>query len=72
MSDYVQFIMDSHSELMAESARKDAAIDELVEVGRAVVERWDSPLWKDMPHTGEYISRLRATCDKHDNTKEST
>ena len=33
--------------------------DELVNAGSAVVERWDSPLWKDLPHTGEYIHRLR-------------
>ena len=33
--------------------------DDLVNTGSAVVERWDSPLWKDLPHTGEYIHRLR-------------
>lgn len=33
--------------------------DELREAARAVVERWDSPLWKDLPHTGTFIDRLR-------------
>lgn len=27
---------------------------------QAVVERWDTPLWKDVPATAEYIGRLRA------------
>lgn len=46
--------------------RKDAAIAELVQAGRAVVDRWDSPLWKDLPHTGEFIARLRAAIAKYD------
>ena len=25
----------------------------------AVIARWDSPAWKDMPHTGEYIDAMR-------------
>ena len=33
--------------------------DELIEAAKAMVERWDSPLWKDLPHTGECINRLR-------------
>lgn len=27
---------------------------------QAVVDRWDTPLWKDVPATAEYIGRLRA------------
>lgn len=27
---------------------------------QAVVDRWDTPLWKDAPSTAEYIGRLRA------------
>ena len=26
---------------------------------QAVLDRWDSPLWKDQPHTGVYIAELR-------------
>jgi len=37
---------------------------ELVEAADAVVKRWDSPLWKDAPHTGDYIARLRAALAK--------
>ena len=28
--------------------------------GQALVERWDTPLWKDAPHTGTFINSLRA------------
>jgi hypothetical protein len=31
----------------------------LIEAAKAVVERWETPLWKDAPHTGDYIYRLR-------------
>jgi hypothetical protein len=33
--------------------------DELLATGQAVVDRWDSPLWKDQPHTAEFINALR-------------
>jgi len=26
---------------------------------QAVIDRWDSPSWKDLPHTADYIHRLR-------------
>lgn len=34
-------------------------IKKMAEAGQAVVERWDSPKWKDLPHTADYIHRLR-------------
>ncbi len=40
-------------ELRAENTKlRAAAID--------VIDRWDTPLWKDVPATAEYIGRLRA------------
>jgi hypothetical protein len=33
---------------------------ELRTAAQAVVDRWDTPLWKDVPATAEYIGRLRA------------
>lgn len=33
----------------------------LREAAQAVVERWDTPSWKDVPYTAIYINRLRAT-----------
>jgi hypothetical protein len=31
----------------------------LQQAAQAVVDRWDSPLWKDQPHTSVYIAELR-------------
>lgn len=33
--------------------------EKLIEAAKAVIDRWYSPLWKDLPHTGEFINRLR-------------
>ena len=30
---------------------------------QALIDRWDSPLWKDQPHTAEYIAELRKALD---------
>lgn len=35
-------------------------MSELRQAAQAVVDRWDTPLWKDAPHTAEFIDRLRA------------
>ena len=32
----------------------------LITAAKAVVARWDSPSWKDLPHTAEYINDLRS------------
>jgi hypothetical protein len=31
----------------------------LVAAAQALVDRWDTPNWKNVPHTGEYINALR-------------
>lgn len=36
------------------------AVDALRTAAQAVVDRWDTPLWKDAPATAEYIGMLRA------------
>lgn len=35
------------------------AIDPLRAAAQAVVERWDTPAWKDVAATATYINRLR-------------
>jgi hypothetical protein len=42
-----------------EAAKLMAQRDGLLEAAQAVVDRWDSPSWKDVPHTGEFIHKLR-------------
>jgi hypothetical protein len=42
-------------------------VDVLVEAAKAVVERWETPLWKDVPHTGDYIYRLRDALNAYPN-----
>lgn len=40
----------------------ESALSELAELraaAQAVVERWDSPKWKEQPHTAGFIDRLR-------------
>jgi len=31
----------------------------LQKAAQDLIDRWDSPAWKDQPHTGEYIVALR-------------
>jgi len=37
--------------------------DQLAEAARAVVDRWETPLWKDAPHTGLFIRALADALD---------
>jgi hypothetical protein len=46
----------------ADTVKQDA-LDELINAGKAVIERWDSPNLKDLPHTAKYIHRLRMATD---------
>lgn len=38
-------------------------LKDLTQASKAVVARWDSPLWKDQPHTADYIHALRTAID---------
>lgn len=46
------------------NARLIAAAPDLLETAKAVVERWDSPLWREQEHTSTFINRLRAAIAK--------
>ena len=35
-------------------------MSDLRKAAQALVDRWDTPLWKDAPHTGVFIDALRA------------
>lgn len=45
--------------VIARAEAAESALAELQQAGQAVVDRWDSPAWKDQPHTAEVINRLR-------------
>lgn len=38
--------------------------DELLAAAQSVIDRWDTPLWKDVPATAEYINKLREAVAK--------
>ena len=39
-------------------------VDELVGAMEEIIDRWDSPLWKDLPHTKTYIAKGRTALAK--------
>lgn len=41
------------------SGEGNARLLDLLPAAEAVIERWESPAWKDVLHTGEFIARLR-------------
>lgn len=49
----------SEDEARAAWNRRPAPASDLRAAAQAVVDRWDSPQWKDEPHTAEFINRLR-------------
>jgi hypothetical protein len=51
------------AELEPATPPEDPRVKALVKKARAVVDRWDSPLWKELPHTGESIADLRAALE---------
>ena len=39
-------------------------MNELIDAAKAVIQRWETPLWKDAPPTAEYIYRLRDAVER--------
>ena len=56
----IEFLADAPAEVGAVVAGLKRQRDELRVAAQAVVDRWDSPTWKCVPPTGEFINRLRA------------
>lgn len=56
-------------ELRAELAAHQAHNVELREAATALVERWDTPNWKDAEHTGVFIARLRNALSRTTDTE---
>lgn len=52
------------------SARKQLELYKaLQDKAQAVVDRWDSPMWKSLRHTGTHINELRDTLSALENNK---
>lgn len=51
---------DAHVGLCDEIVRLRAELAALKNAAQAVVQRWDTPLWKDAPATATFINSLRA------------
>jgi hypothetical protein len=39
---------------------------QLLAAAKAVIERWDSPMWKHQEHTGKFIDELRKAVGRFD------
>ena len=55
------FVMErtANSELVKQLEDERFKQKQLRDVAQQLIERWDTPLWKDAPATGNYINRLR-------------
>lgn len=60
----MQFARDLARALLATQRSTEPAVrgdaEALRDAAQALVDRWDTPLWKDVEHTGRFIDRLRA------------
>lgn len=56
--------LDYKGNFLAADARLIAASPELLAAALAVIERWDTPAWKEVPATGTYIDALRRAVAK--------
>lgn len=66
---YLEAAMQSHSDIATleqenrqmrtRMERLESELAGVVSAGRNVIARWESPLWKDLTHTGDYIHALR-------------
>jgi hypothetical protein len=39
--------------------RHERDLEELIAAAKAVIDRWETPFWKEAAHTGAYIAALR-------------
>jgi hypothetical protein len=48
----------------------DNPTQQLLAAANAVIERWDSPLWKHQEHTGKFIDELRKAVARFDEARQ--
>lgn len=58
-ADLAKILLDNqegrHKRELAEVTRQR---DRIAKAGQALVDRWETPSWKDVPHTGKFIRAL--------------
>jgi len=52
------FAAELERELSAELATERELADKMAKSAQELIERWESPSWKDVPHTGKLIRSL--------------
>lgn len=57
-------------EALTKVSKQEAAIRDLRRSAQAVIDRWDTPKWKDVEPTGKFINDLRHALEKHKATIE--
>ena len=56
----IQRLIKWRDQYFRQAMENGAAFGRLRDAAQAVIDRWDTPLWKDVPATAVYINRLRA------------
>ena len=62
--DDVRLAIDAIEELQARVKELEAQRDELLAAAKAVIARWDTPLWKDAEPTAKHINAMREVVTK--------
>ena len=50
---------EDNKRLASVAQAHESKLEGLFDAAQAVVERWETPMWKDVPPTADYIYRLR-------------
>ena len=66
----MQGLLDGQANVIKELEQYKAIAHELADKSKTVISRWDSPLWKDIPNTAQYINELRKTLAKFEEMKK--
>lgn len=60
----IETLKQENLQVLAGLDRVTAERDELIATANAVIDRWNSPQWKDIKHTADYIYALSCAAKK--------
>lgn len=69
---YALYAQKKIAQMELDSAENKASAHELLTAAQAVVERWHTPLWKDVSHTADFINRLSRACSEFEENSRAT